>query len=102
MKSYIQNLTFCLFAFLFTGSIHAQMEKPQYSFKMDEIAAEFETELRKRKVDTVLQAYYFFDNGRGNKATKIFFWTENGENYVKAIRLAKNNGYKEFETAACP
>ena len=69
---------------------------------MDEVSAEFESELKAKKVDTILQAFYHFDNGRGNKATKIFFWTKDGNSYVKAIRTEKNNRYKEFDIKDCP
>lgn len=102
MKKHLQNLFFYLFLLLFSSATYGQREKPKYSFKMDEIAAEFESGLRKRKIDTILAAFYFFDNGRGDKATKLLFWTEKGKNYVKAIRTAKNKGFKEFEIKECP
>lgn len=69
---------------------------------MDEVSAEFVSELKALKVDTLLQVFYHFDNGRGNKARKIFFWTKNGNSYVKAIRIEKNNSYKEFDLNDCP
>ncbi len=69
---------------------------------MDEVAAKFEAGLAKKKVDTIMQAFYFFDNGRGADATKLIFWTEQGKSYVKAIKNAKNNGVKEFDSKECP
>ena len=102
MKNHFRNLWFCSIALLFCGIIYGQKEKPKYIFKMDEVSAEFESELKAKKVDTILQAFYHFDNGRGNKATKIFFWTKNGNSYVKAITTKKNNRYKEFNINDCP
>ena len=84
------------------ASVYGQREEPKYTFKMDEVAAEFEAGLAKKKVDTILQAYYLFDNGRGDKATKLYFWTENGKNHVKAIGFRKKNKAKEFESKDCP
>ena len=69
---------------------------------MDEVAAEFEATLAKKKVDTILKAYYLYDNGRGDKATNLYFWTENGKNYVKAIGFGKKTKAKEFESKECP
>lgn len=83
-------------------SIYGQTEKPKYNFKMDEIAAEFESELARKKVDTVMFAYYTFDNGRGADATQLYFWTKNGKDYVKAIRNDKKKKAKEFEIKNCP
>lgn len=79
-----------------------QREKPKYTFKMDQVSAEFESELSRKKVDTIMQAFYLFDNGRGADATKLFFWTEQGKSFVKAIKNAKKNGVKEFDSKECP
>ncbi|MDF4204403.1 hypothetical protein PXD56_15620 [Maribacter sp. SA7] len=81
---------------------NGQREKPKYTFKMDEVAAEFEAELTKKKVDTIMQAYYLYDNGRGDKATNLYFWTKNGKHQVKAIGFGKKNKAKDFEAKACP
>tara|TARA_R110000751_G_scaffold307405_1_gene428572 strand:+ start:63 stop:614 length:552 start_codon:yes stop_codon:yes gene_type:complete len=81
---------------------YGQREKPKYAFKMDEIATEFEAGLANKKVDTIMQAYYLYDNGRGDKATNLYFWTENGKHQVKAIGFGKKNKAKDFESKECP
>lgn len=81
---------------------YGQHNKKEYTFEMDRVIAEFKSELRKQKVDTVLQAFYLYDNGRGDKATDLLFWTKNGKHYVKAIKTAKKNSFKEFPIKECP
>jgi hypothetical protein len=102
MKNIVQKLIFVLIMVFSCYPIYGQAKKTKYTFKMDKVAAEFESELRQKKIDTILQAFYLFDNGRGEKATNIYIWTENGKNYIKVIRNAKNYGFKEFEVKDCP
>ncbi|GMN06786.1 hypothetical protein MTsPCn5_21750 [Croceitalea sp. MTPC5] len=87
---------------LFLSGVHAQDEKPEYDFDMDAVSAKLESDLVRQKVDTILQAYYFFDNGRGEKATDIHFWTKDGKSFVKAIGFGKKEKAKVFETKNCP
>lgn len=87
---------------LFLISAYGQKEKPEFDFDMDAVSAELRNELSKQKVDTILQAHYFFDNGRGEKATNFFFWTKDGKNYVKAIGLGERKQAKIYETTDCP
>ncbi len=69
---------------------------------MDRVITEFESELRRQKVDTILQAYYLFDNGRGKNATNMFFWTKNGFSFIKAIKYSSEQDYIEFPIKECP
>jgi hypothetical protein len=78
------------------------MEKPEYDFDMDLVSAKLKSELAQKKVDTILQAYYLFDNGRGEKATDIHFWTKDGKSFVKAVGFGKKDKAKVFETKTCP
>ena len=79
-----------------------QIEQKTFDFKMDKAIAEFRTELTNKNVDTLLQAYYTFDNGRGNNATHLFLWKKNGTEYLKVIKYKKNNKFKEFPINECP
>lgn len=85
------------FAFVALG----QDEKKEFTFKMDSVIAEFLSQLSQQKVDTILHAYYYFDNGRGDKATFLSLWTKNGKHYVNAIKTAKTNSFIEFPTKEC-
>ena len=98
------NFTHLIFGMIISLSFvsHGQREKPKYTFKMDEVTAEFEAGLAKKKVDTIMQAYYLYDNGRGNKATNLYFWTENGKHQVKVIGFGKKNKAKNFDPKECP
>ncbi|MFX0558677.1 hypothetical protein ACOCEA_17905 [Maribacter sp. CXY002] len=87
---------------LFLASAYGQRAKTKFDFDMDAVSAELKSELSKQKVDTLLQAYYFFDNGRGDKATNFFFWTKDGKNYVKAIGVGKKEKANVHETMDCP
>lgn len=64
--------------------------------------ADFRSELRKKKVDTILEAFYRFDNGRGDQATYLFFWTENNLHFMKAIRYKTRKKIKDFPIKDCP
>lgn len=85
----------------FSTLLRGQTEGEKYLFDMDRVIAEFETELRRQKVDTILQAYYLFDNGRGEKATNLFFWTKDGESFTKSIKYSSEQDYIEFPTEEC-
>jgi hypothetical protein len=102
MKNALKKSIILILLVTFNYFSYGQIEKPKYDFKMDEVSASFESELAKKKVDTIMQAFYLFDNGRGDKATNLYFWTKNGEHFVKAIRIAKKNGVKEFDIKECP
>ncbi len=102
MKKFKQSSLLILLMTFSYCTYGQQTEKSEYVFKMDEIAAKFEANLKEKKVDTLMQAYYFFDNGRGAKATKLFFWTHDGKSYVKAIRNNKTKKAKEFDLKECP
>ena len=78
-----------------------QKEKPEFDLDMDAVSEDFRNELAKQKVDTFLKTYYFFDNGRGDKTAKLFFWTINGENHLKAIGLGKKEKAKVYQTTNC-
>ena len=95
------KILFSIFG-LFLISTYGQKEKPEFDFDMDAVSAEFRNKLSKQKVDTLLRAYYFFDNGRGNNATNLFFWTKDGKNYIKAIGLGKKEKANVYETTDCP
>ena len=102
MKVCIKNKV--LFYFLVFVSIisFGQTEQKSFDFKMDKKIADFRTELTTKKVDTLLQAYYFFDNGRGNKATYLFLWQKCGKEFLKVIKYKKNNKFTEFPITECP
>ncbi|WP_299316771.1 hypothetical protein [uncultured Maribacter sp.] len=100
MKNSVQHLIF-LVLFVASFVTYGQRKKPKYTFKIDEVAAEFEAQLAEKKIDTVMQAYYLFDNGRGHDSTKLFFWTEEAKSYVKAIKNDNKNSVKEFDRKEC-
>jgi len=94
---------FFVLVLLIMTSIYSfgQTQQKEFSFKMDKAITEFESALKIQKVDTILRAYYHFDNGRGNNATYLFLWKKNGKNYLKAIKYKKRNRYKEFPIEEC-
>ncbi|WP_452227638.1 hypothetical protein [Lacinutrix sp. MEBiC02404] len=95
----IKILLFFL-TFVFNLSF-GQSELKKFDFEMDKAIYDFRAELTLKKVDTLLQAYYTFDNGRGNNATHLFFWRKNGKDSIKVIKTKKKNKFKEFPIKEC-
>ena len=102
MKAKWTHTLLTLLFVLLLKPAHAQREAPRFTSKMDSITAEVKRKLSSQRIDTLMEAYYAFDNGRGDRTTNLFFWTKNGKSYMKVIGHGKKERDFIYEEKECP
>ena len=95
MKPILNSILLLTILFLpFFGK--AQKEDREQRFNFDYAARRVVTGLDSSGVDTILTAYYHYDNGIGTRATKLILWQEGGECFAQALCIRKKGRYKEI------
>lgn len=93
----MKNLFTILIVLLLAQTGFGQEKEIDYRFKMDIKAEQFLNSLKERNIDTLLNIFYHFNNGRGSNASKIFIWKENGSTFLKIIKIKKKDSYIEYK-----
>lgn len=92
----MKKLVIILVVFFIVQTVVGQ-NNIDFSFKMDYAAEQFFNKLKDNNVDTIISAFYCFNNGRGRNASKIFIWKKEGRILMKVIKIKKKDKFKEFK-----